>query len=103
MAEEPETEEYGEEEEIVQIEEVFEPLAAQILGGPAIINAWVLTFEAVDENMGRHIHSFVMKDQPPWITKMLHREALDNDTVSDIAEGILYELTGGDDDGGEES
>jgi hypothetical protein len=44
-----------------------------------------------------------MADQPPWITKMLHREALDNDTVSDIAEGIMYELSGGDDDGGEES
>jgi hypothetical protein len=100
MAEEPEDQQ---EEEIVQIEEIFEPLAAQILGGPAIINSWVLTFEAVDENMGRHIHSFVMADQPPWITKMLHREALDNDTVSDIAEGIMYELSGGDDDGGEES
>jgi len=100
MAEEPEDQQ---EEEIVQIEEIFEPLAAQILGGPAIINSWVLTFEAVDENMGRHIHSFVMADQSPWITKMLHREALDNDTVSDIAEGIMYELSGGDDDGGEES
>lgn len=86
------------------VEEAFRLLAETALGEAVILAGWVGVMEVVDENMNRMLLPFSKSDQPSWVTKSLHQEAVDGVRNQEVLEELLEARSvGGDDDGGEDT
>lgn len=86
----------------ISLQDVLTKLAEMIMDEPMIVTSWVIMVEASDSDMNKVLLPVQPPGQPTWISKMLHREAIDSATSGEIAQ-VVIEDTLGDNYGGEES